>query len=167
MRLTPPAVGLALVLASVSSAGHGQRRNTGVNPRSAALVTQARVALNAGQLENANDALESALAIDPENLSAFKTLAEVALRQNLPGKAIRLYREALAVEPNDTGSLAGQGEALVAKGAMTKARENLARVRTLCVGTCSDTARLAASIERGPPPVVKSAQIATPVVKTP
>lgn len=167
MRLTLSAIGLALVLASVSSAGHGQRRNNVVNPRSAALVAQARIALVGGQLEAANDALETALAIDPDNLAAFKTLAEVALRQNLPGKAFRLYREALAVEPNDTTALAGQGEALVAKGAMTKARENLARIKTLCVGTCPESARLTASIDRGPPPVVKSAQIATPAAKTP
>lgn len=167
MRLTPPAIGLALVLATVSSVSTGQRRTGTVNPRSAALVTQARAAAVAGQFEAANDALETALAIDPQNLSAFTTMADVALRQNLPGKAIRLYREALTVEPNDTGALAGQGEAMVAKGAVTKARENLARIRTLCVGSCPEGARLSAAIDRGPPPAVKSALAATTVPKTP
>lgn len=162
MRLTPPAIGVALVLATVSSAGHGQRRQAPVDPRSAALVTQAQGALAAGRLDAANDALETALAIDPENRAAFATLAQVALRQNLTGKSIRLYREALTVDPNDTGALAGQGEALVAKGAVTKARENLARIRTICVNGCADAVRLAGAIERGPPPAVRSAQIATP-----
>lgn len=167
MRFTPPAIGIALILTTVSSVSHGQRRAVAVDPRSAALVTQAQAALAGGRFEAANDALETALAIDPENRAAFTTMAQVALRQNLPGKAVRLYREALAVEPNDTAALAGQGEALVIKGAVTKARENLARIRTICVGACADAARLSAAIERGPPPAVKSALATVPPANTP
>lgn len=167
MRLTPPAIGIALVLATVSSVGHGQRREDPMNPRAALVIAQARAAQSAGRLEAANDLYETALAIEPANRVAFTSLAEIALRQNLPGKAIRLYREALTVEPNDVAALAGQGEAMVAKGALTKARENLLRIRTICVGTCSEGARLAAAIERGPPPAVKSALAAAPAAKTP
>lgn len=183
MRITLLALGFALVLTTVSSVGVSsvgvssaaptsarqarQRPAATVDARSAALVAQARAELAGGRLEAANDGLESALAIDPENPAAFTTLAQVALRQNLPGKAIRLYREALAIEPNDIGALAGQGEAMVAKGAVTKARENLARLKSLCNGGCADATRLSAAIDRGPPPVVKSAQASVPAKDTP
>ena len=165
MRLTLPAAAMAALLATVSSVGHSQRPDAAIDARSMALVGQARTAAGANSLDTANDLLETALAVDPRNRAAFALMAEVAVRQGLPGKAIRLYRESLLIEPNDVAALAGQGEAMVAKGAVTKAKENLARVRTLCVGACPEGARLAAAIDRGPPPVVQSAQAAAPVVK--
>jgi hypothetical protein len=86
----------------------------------------------------------------------------VATRQGLPGKAIRLYREALVIEPNDVAALRGQGEALVAKGAMQGANENLARIKVLCgKKPCPDATSLAATIAKGPPPS------ATPPAKVP
>jgi Tfp pilus assembly protein PilF len=160
MRLTPPAIGIALALATVSSVGHSQRPDAAIDARSMLLLAQAKAELAAGHPDAANDALESALAVDPRNRGAFAMMAEVAQKQGLPGKAIRLYRESLLIEPNDIAVLAGQGEAMVAKGAVTKAKENLARIKTLCVGTCPDGMRLAATIEKGPPPVVQSAQAA-------
>ncbi len=160
MRFTPPAIGIALLLATVSSVSYSQRPDAAIDPRSMLLVAEAKSELAAGRLDPANDALESALAVDPRNRGAFALLAEVAQKQGLPGKAIRLYRESLLIEPNDIAALAGQGEAMVAKGAVTKAKENLARIKTLCVGACPDGMRLAAVIEKGPPPVVQSAQAA-------
>ncbi len=165
MRITPPALGIVLLLATVSSVGHSQKPDSALDPRSMLLVAQARNELAAGRFESANDALESALAVDPRNRGAFALMAEVAQKQGLPGKAIRLYRETLLIEPNDVAALAGQGEAMVSKGAVTKAKENLARIKTLCVGACPDGVRLAAAIDRGPPRVVQSAQaaqVATP-----
>jgi Tfp pilus assembly protein PilF len=163
MRITPPALGIALLLATVSSVSHSQKPDSAIDPRSMVLVAQAKGDMTAGRLDAANDALETALAVDPRNRSAFALMAEVAQKQALPGKAIRLYRESLLIEPNDIAALAGQGEAMVAKGAVTKAKENLARIKTLCLGACPDGARLAAAIEKGPPPVVQSAQ-AAPVI---
>jgi len=106
------------------------------------------------------------LAVDPRNRGAYALMAQVAQQQSLPGKAIRLYRESLLIEPNDLAALAGQGEAMVAKGAVTKAKENLARIRVLCVGACPDGTRLAAAIAKGPPPAVQSAQAAPSVAPT-
>ena len=164
MRFTLPAVGIALVLATVSSVGHTQRPDAAIDPRSMLLVGQAKVELAAGRFDTANDALETALAVDPRNRGAFVLMAEVAQKQGLPGKAIRLYRESLLIEPNDIAALAGQGEAMVAKGAVTKAKENLARIKVLCVGACPDGVRLGAVIAKGPPPVVQSAQAGVPPV---
>jgi Tfp pilus assembly protein PilF len=162
MRLTPPAIALAALLAMVSSVGHGQRPDGQIDARSLALMRLAQGDAAAGRFDAANDTLETALAVDPRNRQAFLALADVAKRQGLPGKAIRFYREALLLEPNDVAALAGQGEALVAKGAVTKARENLARVRTLCVASCPEHATLAAAIDRGTTGPAMSAQSVTP-----
>ncbi len=160
MRLTPPAVAIALTLATVSSVGHTQRPDTDLDARSVLLADQARAQIAGGRLDVATDYLESALALDSRNRAAYQMLAQVAVKQNLPGKAIRLYRESLAIEPNDVAALAGQGEAMVAKGAVTKARENLVKIRALCVRGCDEVTQLTAAIDRGPPPAVQSAQAA-------
>ena len=46
----------------------------------------------------------------------------MAQGQGLPGKAVCFYRDALVFDPNDTVALAGQGEAMVQKGAVERAR---------------------------------------------
>ena len=158
MRLVPVAVAAALGVAVLSTAVQGQKPDAQVDPRSISLLDQARVARTSGSLDQATDLLESALAVDPKNRRAFLELAEVAKAQGLPGKSIRYYREALELEPNDVAALAGQGDALVQKGAIVKARENLAKVKRLCNGNCPEEARLAGLIEKGPPPAVLSAQ---------
>lgn len=167
MRFTPPAIGLALGLLTVSSGVQSRGPSNVIDPRSLALLTQARGDMAAARLEIADDELETALAIDPRNRAAYALLAEVAQRQGLPGKAIRLYRESLLIEPNDVAALAGQGEAMVQKGAVTKARENLAKIRTLCTGACPESTQLAAAIAKGPPPGVQSAQAGTAAVSAP
>ena len=90
----------------------------------------------AAAISRAEDLYETALAVDPRNRSGFTGLAEVARKQGLPGKAIRLYFEALAIEPNDPAVLAAQGEAMVEKGALERAKLNLAKIRTLCKVNC-------------------------------
>jgi len=62
-------------------------------------------------------------------------------------------------------ALRGQGEALVAKGAMEAARENLTRIKTLCgKKPCPEATTLASVIAKGPPP---SAEVATKVPDKP
>ena len=165
MRFSPAALAVAFAALSISTSLHGQRNAAPVDPRSMALLQQGRQAAAAGNLDGATDLMETALAVDPRNRAAFLDLAVVAKRQGLPGKAIRLYREALSIEPNDLVALTGQGEALVAKGAMEAARENLARIKTLCgKKPCPDATTLAAVIAKGPPP---SAEPATKVPEKP
>ncbi|MET0307377.1 MAG: tetratricopeptide repeat protein [Sphingomonas sp.] len=161
MRITAISAALALVVLTVSTGLQAQRPDDQIDPRSLALLKQGRAAQAAGNLEGANDALESALAVDPRNREAFVVLAEIARSSSLPGKAIRLYREALALEPNDVVALRGQGEAMVAKGAMERAKENLAKIKTICKDSCGDATALAAVIAKGPP-VTATAQAAEP-----
>lgn len=162
MRYSPIAAGLALALLTVSSVGHGQRAEPAIDARSQALLEQGVAAQKAGQFDAATDAFESALVVDPQNRLAFLRLAEVAKARGLQGKSIRLYREALALQPADVAALAGQGEAMVAKGAVERARENLAKIKTLCTGACPQADELAAVIAKGPPAQVVAAQAIAP-----
>jgi len=83
--------------------------------------------------------------------------------KGLPGRAIRLYYEALVLEPNDVAALRGQGEAMVQKGAVEKAKENLARIRTICgARACNDATLLAAAIEKGPAVTATAASAPAP-----
>jgi Tfp pilus assembly protein PilF len=163
MRFSPIALGLSLMLATVSSSGLTQKPDNQIDPRSAALVSQADSARRAGKLSDAEDLYETALAVDPRNRLAFIGLAEVARKQALPGKAIRLYFEALAIEPNDPATLAGQGEAMVEKGAVERAKLNLAKLKMLCKTECQPATTLAAAIAKGPPVAVQTAQANTVV----
>jgi len=163
MRFSPAALGPALCIATLSSSSFSQRRDDQIDPRSLALLHQGETLRVAGNLSGAADMLESALAIDPRNRGAYVALARVAQGQGLPGKAIRFYRDALALDPNDTVALAGQGEAMVQKGAVERARVNLARINQLCKANCPPAVALNAAIAKGPPAEVVTAQATTKV----
>ena len=112
MRFTSVAIAATLALVSISTSLSAQRPDDQIDARSVALLQQAKAARASGDLDAATDLLETAVAVDPRNRQAFVVLAEVAETRGLPGKAIRLYREALLLEPNDVTALAGQGEPL-------------------------------------------------------
>ncbi|MES2338603.1 MAG: hypothetical protein V4537_10940 [Pseudomonadota bacterium] len=160
MRYLSVTAALGLTLLTLSTSLSGQRPDDQVDPRSVALLEKGKAARAAGNLQGATDLVETALVVDPRNRPAFLVLAEVARAQNLPGKAIRLYREALVLEPNDIAALKGQGEAMVQKGAVEKAKENLARIQKLCPKTCVEGTTLAAVIAKGPPVMSATAQVA-------
>ena len=158
MRLTPIILTLGIAAATVASAGYGQRPDDQIDPRSTGLVQQAQTQSAAGRHEEAIDLLETALAVDPGNRSAYIALGRVAQAQRLPGKAVRYYADALRLEPNDVNALAGQGEAYVQRGAVDRARANLQRVQSLCAQPCPQAQQLASVIQRGPPAEVLAAQ---------
>lgn len=164
MRSLPLAVAATLALVSLSTSLSGQRAPMPVGAQSLQLLTEAHTARAAGNLDAATDAGEAAVAADPRNRAAFVLLAQIAEARRLPGKAIRLYREALGLDPNDLAALSGQGQALVQKGAVNRARDNLTRLRTLCRTGCTEATQLAAAIAKGPP--VATAQV-VPAVTVP
>ncbi|TKD50874.1 tetratricopeptide repeat protein [Sphingomonas baiyangensis] len=167
MRVTSVSVAIALAALSLSTSLQGQRPDDQIDARSVALVERAKAARNAGNLKGANDLLETALVVDPRNREALTVLAEVARAQDLPGKAIRFYREALTIEPNDQAALRGQGEALVQKGAVARARQNLAKIQSLCGSqACAPATQLAAAIAKGPPVTATAQQSVTPPAST-
>ena len=161
MRISSVAIAAALTVVCLSTSLSGQRPDDQVDARSMQLLSQGKAAKAAGNLDGATDLIETALAVDPRNRAAFVELAGVAEARALPGKAIRLYREALLLEPNDLGALQGMGEALVAKGAVAQARANLAKIRTLCKGGCPQATQLAAVIAKGPPVTTAQATLPT------
>lgn len=162
MRFTPASIALAVLLTTVSSVGLSQRPDAQIDPRSTEWMQAGAAAAKSGDLDAATDAYESALAVDPRNRSAYVALAGVARAQGLQGKAIRLYRDALALDPTDMNALVGQGEAMVEKGAIAKAKEVLAQAKSVCGVNCAPLAQLSAAIDKGPPATVLSAKDVTP-----
>jgi Tfp pilus assembly protein PilF len=159
MRLTPIALSISIALATMASAGHGQRPDDQIDARSTALLQQGQALIASGQYNQAIDVLETALAVDPRNRAAYVGIARAAQGQKLPGKAVKFYAEALALEPNDLTALAGQGEALVERGAVERAKKNLERIKTLCKANCPQATTLAAAIAKGPPAEVMAARV--------
>jgi tetratricopeptide (TPR) repeat protein len=162
MRFSPAAIAMALMLTTVSSAVYSQSADVEIKARSVEYLKLGEDAQNKGNLVLATDLYETSLAVDPRNGSAFIALAQIARVQKLPGKAIRLYREALILDPNNLDALAGQGEALVQRGAVEKAKINLSRIETLCRTSCKQTARLSSVIANSEKTPVLSAQAVTP-----
>jgi Tfp pilus assembly protein PilF len=158
MRLTPIALSAAIILATVGSAGFTQKPDDRIDPRSMSLTQQAQALNGQGRYLEATDLLETALAIDPRNRQAYIGLARAAQGEKLPGKAVKFYYEALQLEPNDLEALEGQGEALVQRGAVERAKANLTRIRSLCKNACPQAETLAAAIAKGPPAEVLAAQ---------
>jgi tetratricopeptide (TPR) repeat protein len=128
----------------------GQRADDQIVPKSVDLQRQGKALLGVGKLEQAEDSLETALAVDPRNRWAFVDLARVAEKQHLFGKAIRMTNKALLLEPNDLDAIAVQGEAMVEMGATARAQVNLQKLQTICTKGCPQIAQLSAAIGRGP-----------------
>lgn len=127
-----------------------QRPDNQISPQSVALLRQGEAHFAAGRLEEADNVLETALAVDPRNRAAFVAMARVAQKQRLFGQAIRFTNKALALEPNDLDALAVQGEAMVELGAVARARTNLTKLQKLCPTGCRQVASLTEVINRGP-----------------
>jgi len=129
----------------------GQRSDDQIQPKSVDLMHQGQTLMASGKLEDAENALETALAVDPRNRWAYVDLARVAEKQHLFGKAVRMTDKALLIEPNDPDAIAVQGEAMVEMGATARAQENLQKLQSICGAKgCPQVSQLSAAITRGP-----------------
>jgi len=129
----------------------GQRADDQISPKSVQLMHQGQASMAAGRLEEAENLLETALAVDPRNRWAYVALARVAEKQHLFGKAIRMTNKALIMEPNDPDAIAVQGEAMVEMGATARAQANLQKLQQICGAKgCPQVAQLSTAISRGP-----------------
>lgn len=121
-----------------------------IQPKSIELMHQGQALMTAGKLEDAENMLESALAVDPRNRWAFVDIARVAERQHLYGKAVRMTDKALLIEPNDPDAIAVQGEAMAEMGATARAQANLHKLQQICgAKSCPQLGELSAAISRG------------------
>jgi len=160
MRYYPAALALSLLVAV--SASVGQAGEYSADPRAEALVAEGRALLEAGETQGAVDAFEAALVVDPGYYDVYLELAEASRREGLQGKAIHYYREALEREPGNLAALTGEGEALVERGALEKARQNLAKLESMCGEGCVETQTLAAAIAAGPRQQMLTAEAVAP-----
>ena len=129
----------------------GQRSDDQIQPRSVQLMHQGEALMSAGKLEDAENMLETALAVDPRNRWAYIDVARVAEKQHLFGKAVLMTDKALLIEPNDPDAIAVQGEAMVEMGATARAQQNLQKLQQICgAKACPQVAQLSAAITRGP-----------------
>lgn len=151
MRSLPRLLLIAFSGVVLASPAVSQRSDDQIQPKSVALQRDAKALIANGKLEQAEDVLETALAVDPRNRGAFVDLARVAEKQHLFGKAIRLTNKALLLEPNDPDAIAVQGEAMVEMGATARAQANLQKLQSICGAKgCPQIAMLSAAITRGP-----------------
>ena len=150
MRRLPQILLLGFASVALAAPVSGQRADDQISPRSIELQRQGQGLLGAGKLDQAQDVLETALAVDPRNRKAFVDLARVAEKQHLYGKAIRMTNKALLLEPNDLDAIAVQGEAMVELGAVARAQANLQKLQQLCRSACAQATQLSAAISRGP-----------------
>ncbi len=160
MRFAPAAAALSLAVALTASVGIGAEREA--DPRAATLIAQGRAALAADKPQRAIDAFEAALTVDPGYTPIFLHLAQASRAEGLQGKAIHYYREALARDPGNLAAISGEGEALAEKGAIAKAKANLAKLKSMCGEGCPETRELVAAIQAGPRPPVLAAEAVTP-----
>lgn len=151
MRFLPGLLLTGFAGLAIAAPVAGQRPDDQILPKSSQLQHQARELMAAGKLSQAEDLLETALAVDPRNRGAFVDIARVAEKQHLFGKAMRMTNKALLLEPNDTDAIAVQGEAMVEMGATARAQANLQKLQRLCGAKgCPQVAELSAAISRGP-----------------
>ena len=149
MRYMPAALALSLLVAVTSSVTFSAPPQP-LDARASALLAQGRAQLAAGHVDDAVDAYEAALTVQPGNVAILLDLAEATRRQGMQGKALRYYREALTAEPSNVMAISGEGAAFVEKGAVEKARRNLARLQGLCGSNCEATRELSAALAKGP-----------------
>ncbi|MEY4720960.1 MAG: hypothetical protein RIQ46_685 [Pseudomonadota bacterium] len=161
MRYTPAAMALSLLLAVTASASWSAQTEP-MNRQAGALLVQGRTALASGNVDSATDAFEAALAVQPGHPTILLALADATRRHGMQGKAIHYYRRALEADPANVMAIAGEGAALVEKGAVERARRNLSRLEGLCGSSCEATRLLASAIEKGPTPRVITAEAVTP-----
>ena len=141
MRPLPRLLLIGFAGLALARAGRRPARRRPDSPKSVELQHQGEALLAAGKFEQAEDALETALAVDPRNRWAFVDLARVAEKQHLFGKAIRMTNKALLIEPNDPDAIAVQGEAMVELGATARAQANLQKLQAICAPRAARSSR--------------------------
>lgn len=153
------------VVAGLSAAAFAAQADDVIKPASVRFAAEGHAALGRGQANAAYDSFETAVAIDPKNREAFIGMARASQALGFPGKAVKFYREALQIEPNDLTALEGQGEALIQRGAKARAQANLDRIRQLCKSDCAPATKLAALIAKAPATTAVATAESKPVAK--
>jgi tetratricopeptide (TPR) repeat protein len=161
MRFTPAAIALSL-LAGVTSSIAISATGEELGPRASQLLAEGHARLTRGDINGAVDSYEAALVVQPGNPVVLVSLAEATRAQDMQGKALHYYRSALSSDPRNVLAIAGEGAALAEKGAVAKARRNLAQLQGICGTDCEATRKLAAVLNGAPARRVVHAEAVKP-----
>ena len=105
-------------------------------PKSAPMLTWRGFALREkGQLSDARQSLEAALKLAPEDGAAVALLADVARRQGSYPEALRLFNDALRLDPRNSEALVGKSRTLAAMDQISEALEALGAAVAILPGT--------------------------------
>lgn len=86
--------------------------------------------------------LRKALKKDDQNADAWNLLGFASRKMGDLDTSASAYTNALALDPNHKGALEYQGELFITQGNIAKAKDNLAKLATLCPSNCDERAQL-------------------------
>lgn len=152
MRFTPAAILLASALALSASSTMGKKTpDAGVSAAAKPWADHGARALDAGDLEAARNAYETALLLSPGDPRIYFALGRIARAQKMPGRAIKYFADVRRLDPDNQTALLQEGLAMMDKGAIESARQTLAELQALCKANCAITEPLVSAIAAGPP----------------
>jgi tetratricopeptide (TPR) repeat protein len=138
----------AFVLSALLFSGSVYAKNADTASPSQALMARGQNAFAQGKTSEALDLYEAAVAADPKNGAAYVGLGRSYEAVGMQGKALRYYRLALDINPNDLAALEAQATGMMAKGAPSKAQDSLDRIRKLCPKGCPSLTRADAALSK-------------------
>jgi len=150
--------GIAVAIATASSVAYCKTAEPRIAPLSMQLTRSGEALLNSHKAQAAIDQFETALAVDPKNTRAYIGIARSYDQLGLPGRAVKFYREALAIDPNDLTALSEQGEAYMARAYTYYKRKYVERAAAMtCKAAGLDPqGNLARLLSRGAYRIMKS-----------
>lgn len=101
-------------------------------PDPAAVLQEARAAIDAGSYAAAITSLTAVVSADPQNADALNLLGYASRKSGALDDAATYYSAALAINPSHFGALEYQGELFVMTGQLDAAKTNLARLEAEC-----------------------------------
>jgi Flp pilus assembly protein TadD len=111
-------------------------------PSSAPDLTAVRAKINTSDYRGAIADLNAIIDKGVQHADVYNLLGFSLRKSDDTKTAMTFYKKALDFDPTHKGALAYQGELYVQIGDMTKARENAAKLTTLCPQGCEELADL-------------------------
>jgi tetratricopeptide (TPR) repeat protein len=139
----------ATSLLAALAAGSAQAVDN-VTSRDAPYLAAVRASLEAKDYKAAIAALTPML-VSHQHADVYNLMGFALRKSGDQKQAFTFYRKALDFDPQHKGALEYLGELYVETGQIDKARENVARLKTLCPKGCEELADLEKAIAAAPP----------------
>ncbi len=105
-----------------------------------------RADIKASRWAKAIEKLKLIIADSPRSADAHSLMGYSLRKSGQLDRALQFYNKALQLNPKHTGALEYQGELFVQTGKISKAKENLAKLKTICGTSCEEYEDLAKAI---------------------